>query len=119
MILSASSDYFLKHRQPVDLCNGEVLCFLCGTDWIIKYSLDELRLQVALHAYHAALPMLTSKFRPKVAPHINIQISQNAALPGIISKFKIVHERSKTLLNFPPCSTSHPTFSASKRLTFH
>jgi hypothetical protein len=22
-----------------------VLCFLCGTDWIIKYYLDELRLQ--------------------------------------------------------------------------
>jgi hypothetical protein len=25
-------DYFLKQRQPVDLCNGEELCFLCGTD---------------------------------------------------------------------------------------
>jgi hypothetical protein len=27
-ILSINSDYFLKQRQPVDLCNGEVLCFL-------------------------------------------------------------------------------------------
>jgi hypothetical protein len=32
MILSVNSDYFLKQRFPVDLCNGEVLCFLCGTD---------------------------------------------------------------------------------------
>jgi NADH:ubiquinone oxidoreductase subunit E len=49
MILTVNSDYFLKpvNRQPVDLCNSEVLCFLCGTDWIIKYYLDELRLQSA------------------------------------------------------------------------
>jgi hypothetical protein len=104
-----------------------VWCFLCGTDW---YYLDELRFHgpranaelvhkfhVSLHASHAALPMLTSKFRPKVAPHIIIKISPNAALPRIISKLKIAHERSKTLLNFSPCSTSHPTFSTSKRLT--
>jgi uncharacterized protein with PQ loop repeat len=32
MILTVNSGYFLKHRYPVDLCNGEVLCFLCGTD---------------------------------------------------------------------------------------
>jgi hypothetical protein len=76
------------------------------------------KFHVALHASHAALPMLTSKFRPKVAPHIIFQISPNAALPRIISKFKIAHERSKTLLNFSPCYTSHPTFSISKRLTF-
>jgi hypothetical protein len=23
----------------------KVLCFICGTDWILKYYLDELRLQ--------------------------------------------------------------------------
>jgi hypothetical protein len=74
------------------------------------------KFHVALHASHAALPVL-SKFRPKVAPHINILISPNSALPRI-SKFRIVHESSKTLLNFSPCSTSHPTFSTSKRLTF-
>jgi hypothetical protein len=45
MILRVNSEYFLKQRQPVDLCNGEVWCFLCGTDWILKYYLDELRLQ--------------------------------------------------------------------------
>jgi hypothetical protein len=39
MILAVNSDYFLKQRQQVDLCNGEVLYFLCGT--------DELRLQKA------------------------------------------------------------------------
>jgi hypothetical protein len=37
MILTVNSDYFLKQRQPVDLCNGEVLCFLCGTDYIYIY----------------------------------------------------------------------------------
>jgi hypothetical protein len=45
MILTVNSYYFLKQLQPIDLCNGEVLCFVCGTDWIIKYYLDELRLQ--------------------------------------------------------------------------
>jgi hypothetical protein len=48
----------------------------------------------------AALPMLTSKFRSKVAPHINIKISPHAALPRLVTKFKIVYERCKTLLNF-------------------
>jgi hypothetical protein len=32
MILTANRDYFLKQQQQTDLCNGEVLCFLCGTD---------------------------------------------------------------------------------------
>jgi hypothetical protein len=32
MILTVTRDYFLKQRQPDDFCNGEVLCFLCGTD---------------------------------------------------------------------------------------
>jgi hypothetical protein len=78
------------------------------------------KFHVALHASHAALPMLTSKFRPKVAPppRIYIQISPTAALPRIISTLKILLVRSKTLLNFSPCSTSHPTCSTSKRLTF-
>jgi hypothetical protein len=37
--------YFSKQHQPIYVCNGEVLCFLCGTDWIFKYYSDELRLQ--------------------------------------------------------------------------
>jgi hypothetical protein len=36
MILTVNSDYFLKQRYPVDLCNGEVRCLLRGTDWILK-----------------------------------------------------------------------------------
>jgi hypothetical protein len=32
MILAVNSYYILKQRQPVDLCNGEELRFLCGTD---------------------------------------------------------------------------------------
>jgi hypothetical protein len=45
MILSVNRDYFLKQHQSVNLCNGEVLSFLCGTDWILKYYVDELWLQ--------------------------------------------------------------------------
>jgi hypothetical protein len=46
MIFGVNSDYFLKQRWTVvDISNGEVLCFLWGKDWILKYYLDELRLQ--------------------------------------------------------------------------
>jgi hypothetical protein len=45
MILSISKDHFLEQNQQIYLCNGEVLCFLCGTDCILKCYLDELRLQ--------------------------------------------------------------------------
>jgi hypothetical protein len=46
MSLGVNSDYFLKQQQAVDLCNGEVWCCLWGTDWILKYLLDELQLQM-------------------------------------------------------------------------
>jgi hypothetical protein len=49
MILTVNSDYFLKQQKPVDLCNGEELCFLCGTDWILKYYSNKLRLQRVKH----------------------------------------------------------------------
>jgi hypothetical protein len=42
MVQAINSDYILKHRYPVDLCNGEVWCSLWGTDWTFK---DELRFQ--------------------------------------------------------------------------
>jgi hypothetical protein len=45
MIFIVNTYYFLKRRQQVDLCNGEVWCFLCSTDLMLKYHLDELRLQ--------------------------------------------------------------------------
>jgi hypothetical protein len=45
MIFSVNRDYFLKQHQPADLFKGEVLCFLRGTDWILKYNLVELRLK--------------------------------------------------------------------------
>jgi hypothetical protein len=44
-VLIVNSDCFPKQHQPIDRCHGDVLCFLCGTDWILKYYLDELRLQ--------------------------------------------------------------------------
>jgi hypothetical protein len=46
MILTVNSDYFLKQHSQINLCNGEELCFLCGADGILKYYLDELRLQI-------------------------------------------------------------------------
>jgi hypothetical protein len=36
VILSVNRDYLLN-SIPVDLCNGEVLCFLWGTDCIFQY----------------------------------------------------------------------------------
>jgi hypothetical protein len=39
------------------------------------------KFHVALHASHAALLIFTSKFRPKVTPHINVKIPPNAAPP--------------------------------------
>jgi hypothetical protein len=47
MIVTANGDYLLKQRQPFDLCNGAVRCFLRGTGSILIYYLDELRLQRA------------------------------------------------------------------------
>jgi hypothetical protein len=65
--LKVNNDYFLRQRLPVDLCNGEELCFLCGTDWILKYYLDELRLQrvnvtVKLHLMAAFIDLKVSVF---------------------------------------------------------
>jgi hypothetical protein len=62
MILTVNSDYFLKQRWPVDLCNGEELCFLCGTDWILKYYLDELRLQKVKQTLHIANENIVTLF---------------------------------------------------------
>jgi hypothetical protein len=45
MFLTVNIEHFLKHGYLVNLCNGEVLCFLCGTGWILKYYLDEFRIQ--------------------------------------------------------------------------
>jgi hypothetical protein len=42
MILRVNCQCYFKRHQPLDLCNGKVWCFLCGTDWIFKYYLDEL-----------------------------------------------------------------------------
>jgi hypothetical protein len=43
MILTVNRDsiFFAKHRQPFDLCNDEVLCFLYGTNCIVKDYLKE------------------------------------------------------------------------------
>jgi hypothetical protein len=45
MILNVNSDYFLKQHQPVELCNGQVLCFSAVQTEFIKYYLDKLKLQ--------------------------------------------------------------------------
>jgi hypothetical protein len=45
MSLGVKGDYFLKQCYEICPCNGDGLCSLWGTDWILKYSLDELRLQ--------------------------------------------------------------------------
>jgi hypothetical protein len=47
MIVYVNSDFFpLTALSTVfDLGNGEELCFLWGTDWILKHYLGDLRLQ--------------------------------------------------------------------------
>jgi hypothetical protein len=45
VILSVSSDYFLKEHLQVRLCNGEVF-FCLRRGCTVKYYLEELRLQV-------------------------------------------------------------------------
>jgi hypothetical protein len=43
---SHNSDYYFpKQHYTLDLCICEGLCSLWGTDWILKYYLDELPLQ--------------------------------------------------------------------------
>jgi hypothetical protein len=44
MILRINSGYFPKQHQPVHLCDGYMLCFLWGKNWIFRY-LDEVGLQ--------------------------------------------------------------------------
>lgn len=41
LVITLTNDYFLKKH----LCSAEVLRFLWGTERILKYCLDELRLQ--------------------------------------------------------------------------
>jgi hypothetical protein len=45
LILRIKSDCFLKQRWPINICNGDVLCFLCRRNWIFKYNVGELCLQ--------------------------------------------------------------------------
>jgi hypothetical protein len=45
MMLRGNSDYFPKQHYAHNLCNGEVLCFLCTKNRIITYYSDALQLQ--------------------------------------------------------------------------
>jgi hypothetical protein len=74
-ILTVNSDYFLKQRQPVDLYNGEVRCFLCGTDWILVYYLDELQLQ------ESKLQCLVVHKNTEFVPSECLVESETAAVP--------------------------------------
>jgi hypothetical protein len=44
MILAIDIDYCPEHSTNL-FRYGEMLYFLCGTDWILKYYLDKLRLE--------------------------------------------------------------------------
>jgi hypothetical protein len=41
MILRITSNYLIKVYQQTDLCNGDVLCFLWGREWIFKYCVED------------------------------------------------------------------------------
>jgi hypothetical protein len=66
------------------------------------------KLHVALHASHAALPILTSKFRPSVAS-LMLESKFHHMLPSqcLMSELGFQIECSGPLLNFFPCSTFH------------
>jgi hypothetical protein len=64
------------------------------------------KFHVSLHASHAALPVLTSTFRPHgTLPHVKIKISLLLPCQGFMSELGVVTECRGTLLNFSPCST--------------
>jgi hypothetical protein len=56
MIFTWNSDYVLEQRYQIDVCNGNGLCSLWGTDWILKYYLDELRLHRVNVRYQVSHP---------------------------------------------------------------
>jgi hypothetical protein len=60
IIPTVNRDYFLKQHKYVDLCNGEVLCFLRGKVWIAKYYSAKLRLQLSIMIPVCALWIPTS-----------------------------------------------------------
>lgn len=79
--LRISSYYFLKQLHQTDNFHGAVF-FKIRTEWFCMDFLNgtansELVPKFSgfffLHVLHAALPMLTSEFRPKVAPHMLTQ----------------------------------------------
>jgi hypothetical protein len=47
MVLTVNNYCFLKQRQEINVCSGQVLYSLLGTDNILKYCLDVSRLQRA------------------------------------------------------------------------
>lgn len=46
--LCVSYDYPSGQRQMIVVCNGEALRFLCGTDCVFKYYLDDFLLRAGL-----------------------------------------------------------------------
>jgi hypothetical protein len=69
VILSINGSY-PKQRQPTVLYNGEVLCFHCGTDLILTYCLQDLRLQSVI-----MLPPTTYVYLRRVSSDIHWDFS--------------------------------------------
>jgi hypothetical protein len=79
MVLAVNSDYFLKQLYPVDLSNDEVLCSLWGTDCVLKYNLDELRLQrvnfrVPVFFFTTTLAMCPQRYTAEIGPVFTLLI---------------------------------------------
>jgi hypothetical protein len=121
MILSVISYYFLKQRYPVDLCNGEVSCSLWGTDWILKYCLDALRLQRVKILYSV---LETHFLRRQLTAGSNM-IDVKCFRSGYICRHDTNNSLLMVCVGFPYCRSSLPVprptrFSVSKdvRRTF-
>jgi hypothetical protein len=72
MVATLNSHYLLKHHQPADLCNGEVWCFLWGTDWILKCYEDSVGFKgLVVILKEGKLENVGKKFRKQFRRYIN------------------------------------------------
>jgi hypothetical protein len=49
VILRIKRCYFSTQHQPVDLRNGDEVCFLCCRNWIFQHYLDELQASLLIN----------------------------------------------------------------------
>jgi uncharacterized Zn-finger protein len=99
---------FKASRLKTDLCNGEMLCSLCGTNWILKYYSDELIVTklprvTSIEILHEKTGMETIKSHVRKLAcklHFKSQYSENAQIRRLDQYDPIFdkHKRPRALL---------------------